>query len=60
MAIQTNNSTEDTRNFRKYKYRLGMEQHHNHNYTGSRRNSGKIQSIYTHTHTKKIWDDEKK
>jgi hypothetical protein len=31
MTTQTKNSTENTKNARKYKCRLGMEQHHNHN-----------------------------
>jgi len=42
MAIQIKNSTETTRHFRVYGCCFGMEEHQNHNLTGSRRKSGKI------------------
>jgi len=47
MAVPTKNSRETTRNYRKQQYCVGMEEHQNHNLTGSRRNFGKIQTIYT-------------
>jgi len=46
MTIQTN-STEPARNSRNQPYFFGMKKHQNHNPKGSRRNFGKIQSIYT-------------
>jgi hypothetical protein len=42
MTIQTNNSTETTRNSRVYDCCFGMEEYQNHNLTGKRRKSGKI------------------
>jgi len=46
MITQTN-STEPARNSRNQPYCFGTKKHRNHNPTGSRRNFGKIQNIYT-------------
>jgi hypothetical protein len=43
---KTKNSTETTRNSRKQQYCCRMEEHQNHNLTGSKQKFGKIQSIY--------------
>jgi len=45
MTIQTN-STEPARNSRNQPYCFGMKKRQNHNPTDSRRNFGKIHSIY--------------
>jgi hypothetical protein len=38
MAMQTKNSIETARNYRKQQHCFGVEKHQNHNVTGSRRN----------------------
>jgi hypothetical protein len=45
MAIQTKNLTEIIRNSKKQQYSFGIKEHQNHNLTGRRQKSGKIQSI---------------
>jgi hypothetical protein len=47
MAMQMKDSTETTRNSKNQQYCFGMEEHQNHNLTGSRRQFVKIRSIYT-------------
>lgn len=46
MATQAKNSTETTRNFRRQQRCFLMEEHENHNFTGSTWKFGTIQSIY--------------
>ena len=46
-AIKTKNLTETTRHSRKEQFCYGMEEHQNHNLTGTTRKFGEIQSIYT-------------
>jgi hypothetical protein len=59
MAIQTKNSTETTRNSRRQQYCCRMEEHQNHNLTGSKRKFGKIQSIYKKEKIKNTRDEIK-
>jgi len=53
MAILTKNSKQNKRTSRKQQYCFGMQEHHEHNFTGSRRKFGEIKSFGTKEKTKK-------
>jgi hypothetical protein len=54
MATQTKNSTETTRTPRKQQHCFGMQEHQNHNLTGSRQKFGEIKSTYTKEKTENM------